>query len=935
MSATRPGRSRPDVSVVLISYNDVARLPRAIRSLQGQTLRNIEVIVVDDASTDDTAAVVERMAATDSRIRYERLERNSGGCSAPRNRGIDLAQAPWVMFCDSDDEYERHACKNLLEAAERTGADVVCGTAERVDVRTGRARRWRPDLHDVERVADGLADLPDLLYDTISVNKIYRRDLLASTGVRFPEGLLFEDQLFTLEVMAASPRVAVIPETVYRWYVDRLSDEPSITQRRSEAGNVESRIEINRRIDAFLDANGLDRVRAVKDLKFLEHDLYLYLASMLELDDETATALMERLRPYVAEANLAPAWQVRTALRVAIYHLLVGDLDGIRSAMRFVKWASVVDVPIVERDGTELWGCPHSESGPSAGGVDARTWLDVSDLGLLRIPFTERRYLHRIESFEVRGESVIATGSSFDYDGSLAEVAEIELRLLINGDRTALSVPTGWTGWAGPRRLWRAEGRPSDHLARALRERDRGTVGIALVAGGLTNVTSARSAESEVATGTLPFPGRARWTGPDSVQLIPYDNGAVGWRARRESATRGRLDRLRATWFRLPGSTRLATVWALVLRDWLPALAAGLGHVLPKRRVILLEADGGRGFSGAVASVGRAMAASEPGASLVWVYRTEPSRVPSTAQAVERGSVRHAWIQSRAAVIVTDGGQPLAFRAPARAVVVNAGAEVPVHRIALDDPSVLVSRAAVATVRRRAREWNLLVAPSDAAADVIREAFGYHGTVVPAGLPGMDAALHEVALDGRSALRSALDLPADRAVILHVVAQRPEGVEEPLIDPEQWAGRLGRRAYLVVHGGPPTPTRLRSSVRDLAADADLSAVIAACDLVISDYSPRIGDAVLADRPVILFQPDREMYVNRTRGLYPGMSAVGPVLESPESLLDEVARWLDDPGAWDLPHVQARQAWATRWCGPVDGLATERVLAAVRAAEEAR
>ena len=51
------------------------------------------------------------------------------------------------MFCDSDDEYERHACKNLLEAAERTGADVVCGTAERVDVRTGRVRRWRPEVH--------------------------------------------------------------------------------------------------------------------------------------------------------------------------------------------------------------------------------------------------------------------------------------------------------------------------------------------------------------------------------------------------------------------------------------------------------------------------------------------------------------------------------------------------------------------------------------------------------------------------------------------------------------------------------------------------------------------------------------------------------------------------------------------------------------------
>ena len=131
----------PDVTVVLISYNDVERLPRAIRSLQRQTLRSLEIVVVDDASTDGTAEVVRTLAEADPRIRYERLEHNSGGCSAPRNRGIDVARAPWVMFCDSDDEYERHACKNLLEAAERLGADLVCGTAERVDVNTGKVRR--------------------------------------------------------------------------------------------------------------------------------------------------------------------------------------------------------------------------------------------------------------------------------------------------------------------------------------------------------------------------------------------------------------------------------------------------------------------------------------------------------------------------------------------------------------------------------------------------------------------------------------------------------------------------------------------------------------------------------------------------------------------------------------------------------------------------
>ncbi len=334
--------SGPDVTVVLISYNDAERLPRAIRSLQRQTLRSLEIVVVDDASTDRTPEVVRALAESDPRIRYERLDQNSGGCSAPRNRGMSLARGTWVMFCDSDDEYERHACKNLLLAAERLDADIVCGTAERVDVATGRRRRWRPEVHDATRVEAGLESFPELVYDTISVNKIYRRTMLEEAGIAFPEGLLFEDQLFTMEAFAAAGRLAAIPETVYLWYVDRLSDEPSITQRRNEVRNVDSRIEVNRRIDAFLAERGLASIQRIKDLKFLRHDLYLYLSSILEADDDTARELMQRLRPYVDSVNLAPAWEVRPALRVAIYHLLVGDLEGVRAAMRTVKWASVV-----------------------------------------------------------------------------------------------------------------------------------------------------------------------------------------------------------------------------------------------------------------------------------------------------------------------------------------------------------------------------------------------------------------------------------------------------------------------------------------------------------------------------------------------------------------------------------------------------------------
>ncbi len=928
----------PDVSVVVISYNDAARLPRAIRSVQRQTLRSLEIIVVDDASTDATDDVVRRLAQDDPRIRYERLAENSGGCSAPRNRGMDLATAPWVMFCDSDDEYERHACKNLLEAAERTGADVVCGTAERVDARTGRVRRWREDVHASLRVADGLADLPDLLYDTISVNKIYRSVLLRDNGLRFPEGLLFEDQLFTLEAMAAAGRLAVIPQVVYRWHVDRLSEEPSITQRRNEARNVESRIEINRRIDSFLSSRGLDRIQQVKDLKFLRHDLYLYLSSMLEVDDETAAVLIDRLVPYVEQVNLQPAWQLRPALRVAIYHLLLRDLEGVRSAMRFVKWASVVDVRIVERNGRQWWGCSHLDGGEPAAGIPAHDWLDVDDLQLLDVPFTQRRYLHRVDALSVEGGRVSASGSTVDYDGSLEEAATIELRYLIGGDRTVVAVPAVWTGDDGIRRTWRAEGRATDALQRPLEEKDRGTVALALGRGGLVNVTSARSPESAVGEAALAFPGRRRWSGPDTLELVPYDNGAVGWRAARSGRVRTRLASLRDWWFGVPGATRLATITSLARRDALVPALAWLGGRLPSRRLAVLEADGGRSFDGNVRALGDGLALAHPDIAQAWIHRANPRRVPAGAEALERQSLRSAWLLGRAAVVVGDGTAAPLTRPGPRALVVNAGTGVPFHRLGLDDPSVLVSRAAIASVRRRARQWGLLLAASPESASILEGAFGYSGPTIHPGLPRVDRPAAERAGDP-SGLRRRLDLPADRVVIVWSPSRRLVGATSDLLDLDAWAATMGRSAYLLVHGpageAGPVPTRLRSSVRDLAHEEDVLPFLAAADLLVSDYSSIIGDAAAMNVPVILFQPDREEFANRTRGLYPWADEAGPVVLSESALVDEVWRWLGDPDGWDAAHGPRRRAWASRAAGPVDGSATQDSVEAVVARVETR
>ncbi|MEU5589279.1 glycosyltransferase family 2 protein, partial [Streptomyces chrestomyceticus] len=108
-----------EISVVVIVYNDAERLPAAVQSVLGQSFGDVEVVIVDDCSTDGSFAVAQGLARRwPGRVRAFRLEENSGAGGEPRNRGVREAVGRYVMFLDSDDVLERNACRNLVEAAE-------------------------------------------------------------------------------------------------------------------------------------------------------------------------------------------------------------------------------------------------------------------------------------------------------------------------------------------------------------------------------------------------------------------------------------------------------------------------------------------------------------------------------------------------------------------------------------------------------------------------------------------------------------------------------------------------------------------------------------------------------------------------------------------------------------------------------------------------
>jgi glycosyltransferase involved in cell wall biosynthesis len=524
--------SEPLVSVILIGYNDAARISRAIDSVRSQTLHSIEIIVVDDASTDATSQIVTAVAEQDARIRYVQRTENSGGCSAPRNDGLALARAPWVMFCDSDDELDIHACANLLSAAEEWGAELVCGTAVRHDVGKDRDKVWRPDLHRVDRVVTSLDEEPDLLYDTISVNKIYSRNFLAQHSIMFPPGLLFEDQVFTLQCFLAARRIGILQTCVYIWNVDRKAEDVSITQGRMQQRNVVDRVEINRRMDGLLAASS-DELRLAKAVKFLRHEGYLYLSTIGEHPDaDSANALAGVFRDYVSGVDIRAFEHVRPALRVAFYGLLTSDMDLLRSAMRWERWASVVDTVVVADDERQFWRMPAARTADDL--VMERPpswWLDVTHLQLLDMPFSTRRYFHEFTELSTKGSRISTTIETTDYAGDLPADVSAQLVWSDRGGAVIASLPLdSVTEHASGRRVWRGAGAPSVHIRRALMRSDKGSVGVRIAYGNQVNVTAIRSIGAGVNGTFVAFPSIAFADRPAGAEFYAGERASVNWR---------------------------------------------------------------------------------------------------------------------------------------------------------------------------------------------------------------------------------------------------------------------------------------------------------------------------------------------------------------------------------------------------------------------
>ena len=221
------------ISVIIPCYNAERYLAACAQSVLRQDVE-LELLLVDDGSTDGTAALLRRIAASDVRVRALYMPQN-GGVSRARNRALEAARGEWVTFVDADDLLPDGALRRLLAAAG-PGVELVIGAHEelredgaRVRVRPEAFIRGRDPARDRDAVTRRLIE-GDAVYN-IMCGKLHSRAMLERAHIRLDEGVrIGEDALFNLRAVRAAQRLAYVDEPVYVYRMHAASAMHSVRE---------------------------------------------------------------------------------------------------------------------------------------------------------------------------------------------------------------------------------------------------------------------------------------------------------------------------------------------------------------------------------------------------------------------------------------------------------------------------------------------------------------------------------------------------------------------------------------------------------------------------------------------------------------------------------------------------------------------------------
>ena len=225
--------NKPKVSIIIPIYNVEKYLNRCLESVVNQTLKDIEIICINDGSTDKSLNILENFTQKDPRIIV--INKENGGISSARNKGLEIVQGEYIGFVDSDDWIDSNFFERLYNCAKKYNSDISVTNVlrERKKTKSIRVKYNKEKLYTDKNDIFNICDCPNICYVW---NKIYNTKFFKSTNLCFQEGMYFEDIMFTTKILHSSKSLVTVPDTLYHYMInDRTSIVKSATNPKKDS----------------------------------------------------------------------------------------------------------------------------------------------------------------------------------------------------------------------------------------------------------------------------------------------------------------------------------------------------------------------------------------------------------------------------------------------------------------------------------------------------------------------------------------------------------------------------------------------------------------------------------------------------------------------------------------------------------------------------
>ena len=261
----------PKISVIVPVYNSEKYLPRCLDSIVNQTLEDIEIICVDDGSTDNSSKILQQYAARDKRIKF--ISQENQGLSITRNNGMALARGQYLSFTDSDDWIEENMFSELAVHLAQSKPDYTCFRIQ-YDNELSETRfvYGKPylilEMKGVDLILEDTLKVRNI--PTSAWSKVYSRDFLLRFALRFEPGIVNEDTLFSIQVACRAQKVTFLNGLFYH----TIEREGSISRSSQERLFLDMHTALLKAKEYMQEIGCFERFRHLYEARYLKSMLY-------------------------------------------------------------------------------------------------------------------------------------------------------------------------------------------------------------------------------------------------------------------------------------------------------------------------------------------------------------------------------------------------------------------------------------------------------------------------------------------------------------------------------------------------------------------------------------------------------------------------------------------------------------------------------------